>query len=68
MPVGADDFREGLRMCRNLSRIKSLLKKQGLAQQLGMKAGLHKSLDAKTALQYLKQAVELAGYRMEKRY
>ena len=54
-------------MCRNLSRIKSFIEKQGLSTAVGDEGGFAPNLpDAKTALQYLKQAVELAGYRMGK--
>ena len=68
MPVGADDFREGLRMCAEIyQELKALLKKQGLSTAVGDEGGFAPNLpDAKTALQYLKQAVELAGYRMGK--
>ena len=66
MPVGADDFREGLRMCAEIyQELKALLKKQGLSTAVGDEGGFAPNLpDAKTALQYLKQAVEHAGYRM----
>ena len=68
MPVGADDFREGLRMCAEVyQELKALLKKQGLSTAVGDEGGFAPDLsDSKTALQYLKQAVELAGYRMGK--
>lgn len=68
MPVGADDFREGLRMCAEIyQELKALLKKQGLSTAVGDEGGFAPNLpDAKTALQYLKQAVEHAGYRMGK--
>lgn len=68
VPVGADDFREGLRMCAEIyQELKALLKKQGLSTAVGDEGGFAPNLpDAKTALQYLKQAVELAGYRMGK--
>ena len=68
VPIGADDFREGLRMCAEIyQELKALLKKQGLSTAVGDEGGFAPNLpDAKTALQYLKQAVELAGYRMEK--
>ena len=47
--------------------LKALLKKQGLSTAVGDEGGFAPNLpDAKTALQYLKQAVELAGYRMGK--
>ncbi|MBD8931225.1 MAG: phosphopyruvate hydratase [Ruminococcus sp.] len=68
MPVGADDFREGIRMCAEIyHELKALLKKQGLSTAVGDEGGFAPNLpDAKTALQYLKQAVEHAGYRMGK--
>lgn len=68
VPVGADDFREGLRMCAEIyQELKALLKKQGLSTAVGDEGGFAPDLpDSKTALQYLKQAVELAGYRMGK--
>lgn len=68
VPVGADDFREGLRMCAEIyQELKALLKKQGLSTAVGDEGGFAPNLpDAKTALQYLKQAVEHAGYRMGK--
>ena len=68
MPVGADDFSEGLRMCAEIyQELKALLKKQGLSTAVGDEGGFAPNLpDAKTALQYLKQAVEHAGYRMGK--
>ena len=68
VPVGADDFSEGLRMCAEIyQELKALLKKQGLSTAVGDEGGFAPDLpDSKTALQYLKQAVELAGYRMGK--
>ena len=68
VPVGADDFREGLRMCAEIyHELKALLKKQRLSTAVGDEGGFAPNLpDSKTALQYLKQAVELAGYRMGK--
>ena len=68
MPVGADDFSEGLRMCAEIyQELKALLKNQGLSTAVGDEGGFAPDLpDSKTALQYLKQAVEHAGYRMGK--
>ena len=67
MPVGAEDFKEGLRMCAEIYHtLKSLLKKQGLDTAVGDEGGFTPNLpDAKAALQCLKQAVEQAGYQME---
>lgn len=55
-------------MCAEIyQELKALLKKQGLSTAVGDEGGFAPNLpDAKTALQYLKQAVELAGYRMGK--
>ena len=66
MPVGAEDFKEGLRMCAEIYHtLKSLLKKQGLDTAVGDEGGFAPNLpDAKTALQCLKQAVEQAGYQL----
>lgn len=68
VPVGADDFSEGLRMCAEIyQELKALLKKQGLSTAVVDEGGFAPDLpDSKTALQYLKQAVQLAGYRMGK--
>lgn len=55
-------------MCAEIyQELKALLKKQGLSTAVGDEGGFAPNLpDAKTALQYLKQAVEHAGYRMGK--
>ena len=68
MPVGAEDFKEGLRMCAEIYHaLKNLLKKQGLDTAVGDEGGFAPNLpDARTALQCLKQAVEQAGYQMGK--
>ncbi len=68
MPVGAEDFKEGLRMCAEIYHaLKNLLKKQGLDTAVGDEGGFAPNLpDARIALQCLKQAVEQAGYQMGK--
>ena len=66
MPVGAEDFQEGLRMCAEIYHIlKQLLKEKGLNTAVGDEGGFAPNLsDTKEALCFLKDAVERAGYRM----
>lgn len=66
MPVGAEDFKEGLRMCAEIYQsLKSLLKEKGLSTAVGDEGGFAPDLpDAKAALDCLKEAVEKAGYQM----
>lgn len=68
MPVGAENFHEGLRMCAEIyQELKKLLKKQGLSTAVGDEGGFAPDLaDAKEALFFLKKAVEKAGYQMGK--
>lgn len=68
MPVGAENFREGLRMCAEIYQVlKQLLKKAGLETAVGDEGGFAPDLPgAREALQYLKDAVEEAGYEMGK--
>lgn len=68
MPVGAANFREGLRMCAEIYRVlKQLLKKAGLETAVGDEGGFAPDLPgAREALQFLKDAVEEAGYEMGK--
>lgn len=66
MPVGAENFREGLRMCAEIYQaLKGLLKEEKLNTAVGDEGGFAPDLpDARAALQFLKRAVEKAGYRM----
>ena len=66
MPVGAENFQEGLRMCAEIYHIlKQLLKEKGLNTAVGDEGGFAPNLsDTKEALCFLKDAVERAGYRM----
>lgn len=66
MPVGAKDFKEGLRMCAEIYQsLKSILKEKGLSTAVGDEGGFAPDLsDTKAALNCLKEAVEKAGYRM----
>lgn len=68
MPVGAENFREGLRMCVEIYQVlKQLLKKAGLETAVGDEGGFAPDLPgAREALQFLKDAVEEAGYEMGK--
>ena len=68
MPVGAGNFREGLRMCAEIYQVlKQLLKKAGLETAVGDEGGFAPDLPgAREALQFLKDAVEAAGYEMGK--
>lgn len=68
MPVGAGNFREGLRMCAEIYQVlKQLLKKAGLETAVGDEGGFAPDLPgAREALQFLKDAVEEAGYEMGK--
>lgn len=66
MPVGAENFQEGLRMCAEIYHIlKQLLKEKGLNTAVGDEGGFAPNLsDTKEALCFLKDAVERAGYRI----
>lgn len=66
MPVGAENFQEGLRMCAEIYHIlKQLLKEKELNTAVGDEGGFAPNLsDTKEALCFLKDAVERAGYRM----
>ena len=68
MPVGAPNFKEGLRMCVEIYHtLKGLLKENGLNTAVGDEGGFAPDLpDAKEALRFLKEAVEKAGYEMGK--
>lgn len=68
MPVGAENFREGLRMCAEIYQVlKQLLKKAGLETAVGDEGGFAPDLPgAREALQFLRDAVEEAGYEMGK--
>lgn len=66
MPVGAESFHEGLRMCAEIYQsLKKLLKERGLQTAVGDEGGFAPDLPgAKEALQFLENAVEKAGYKM----
>lgn len=66
MPVGAESFHEGLRMCAEIYQsLKGFLNAKGLNTAVGDEGGFAPDLPgAKEALQFLKNAVEKAGYKM----
>ena len=68
MPVGAESFREGLRMCAEIYHaLKEILKKRGLSTAVGDEGGFAPDLaDADEALSLLSEAVEKAGYQTGK--
>ncbi len=64
MPVGAESFKEALRLCAEVFHaLASLLKAKGLATSVGDEGGFAPDLaDDEEAIQYILEAVELAGY------
>jgi enolase len=65
MPVGAPNFREGLRMGAEIFHtLKGLLKENGMATSVGDEGGFAPNLkDNDEALAYIIKAVEKAGYK-----
>ena len=65
MPVGAKNFKEGLRMCAEIYHsLKKLLKKEELSTADGHEGGFAPNLpDAQAALAYIVRATEEAGYK-----
>lgn len=65
MPVGADCFKEGLRMCAEIYHaLKNLLKSHGYSTGVGDEGGFAPDLpDAKAALKYIVDAIVIAGYK-----
>lgn len=68
MPVGADGFAHGLQMCAEIYHtLKSMLKGKGLSTGVGDEGGFAPDLeDAAAVLTLITDAVQRAGYRMEK--
>ena len=64
MPAGASSFREGLRWCTEVFHsLQSLLKSKGLATSVGDEGGFAPDLASdEEAIQYILEAVKLAGY------
>ncbi len=65
LPVGAPDFREGLRWCSEVfHRLAALLKEDGLSTAVGDEGGFAPDLpNDEAAIRYILRAVEQAGYR-----
>lgn len=64
MPVKADSFKEGLRICAEVyHNLKKILEKEGLSTGVGDEGGFAPDLpDAKAVLTFIVKAIEAAGY------
>ena len=64
MPLGAENFKEGLRWCTEVFHaLQSLLKSKGLATAVGDEGGFAPDLGSdEEAIEYILEAVRLAGY------
>lgn len=64
MPVSAESFREGLRICAEIyHNLKKILEKNGLSTGVGDEGGFAPDLpDAKAVLRLIVEAIEAAGY------
>lgn len=67
MPVGADDFSEGLRMCSEIYHaLKHILSEKGLSTGVGDEGGFAPNLpNSEAVLDLIVEAVEKAGYEMK---
>ena len=65
MPVGAPDFREGLRMCVEIYQfLRILLKERNLSTAVGDEGGFAPDLkDARAVLELMTDAIQKAGYK-----
>ena len=64
MPVGAESFREAVRMTAEVfHNLKSLLKSAGHNTSVGDEGGFAPNLDNEEALQFIMRAIEKAGYK-----
>ena len=65
-PIGADSFREALRMGAEVYHsLKSVIKSKGLSTGLGDEGGFAPSVDStKAALDLIVEAIEKAGYKL----
>ena len=70
MPVGASCFREGLRWCAEVFHaLASLLHEKGLTTSVGDEGGFAPELSSdEEAIEMIIEAVERAGYTMEKHF
>jgi len=64
MPVGADDFKEAVRICSEIYHyLKKVLKVKGMSTSVGDEGGFAPNLSSnEEALQVIEQAVKEAGY------
>ena len=64
MPVQAENFAEGLRICAEIyHNLKKLLEEKGLSTGVGDEGGFAPNLpDAESALDFLVEAIEASGY------
>ncbi|MFZ7121268.1 MAG: phosphopyruvate hydratase [Eubacteriaceae bacterium] len=65
MPVGADSFKEALRMCAEIfHNLKKVLSSKGLSTSVGDEGGFAPNLSSnEEALEVIIQAIEKAGYK-----
>lgn len=65
MPVGAENFKEGLRMCAEIYQtLKGLLKRGGYSTAVGDEGGFAPDLkDTQEVLSFLVEAISLSGFR-----
>lgn len=64
MPVGAESFREAIRMTAEVfHNLRSLLKAAGHNTSVGDEGGFAPNLDNEEALQFIMRAIEKAGYQ-----
>lgn len=70
MPVGASCFREGLRWCAEVFHaLSSLLREKGMTTSVGDEGGFAPALSSdEEAIAMIIEAVERAGYTMEKHF
>ena len=68
MPIGAENFKEGLRWCTEVYHaLAALLKQRGLATSVGDEGGFAPDLSSdEEAIQCILDAVEKAGYKPER--
>ena len=68
MPVGADSFKEALRMCAEIYHtLKKVLQSRGLSTAVGDEGGFAPDLATpEEVLELIVEAVTVAGYRMKK--
>ena len=68
MPVGAESFSEGLRMCAEIyHELKKILKENKMTTAVGDEGGFAPDLkDSKEVLEFIVEAVKKAGYQPDR--